>query len=93
MKKYKPLFTQYDENLRLSDLKNNAGMSDFTKGFRKERNKIMKPENKTAKLVYCEIGKKEDFVLFKFTTLSTDKYPKTHKTTATVPTRDFKLVS
>ncbi len=80
------------EELRLSDLAKNAGMSDFTLDFRKERNKIMKPENVTAKLIDCDVDSKNDHVTFIFLTPATEKYTPGHKFKKVVPAgSDFKI--
>lgn len=80
-KKYIPLFSvffkeNFSEEIRLSDLKNNIGVSDLTDRFRKERNKLMKAESTQAKLIEVEIDETAKNVTFIWLTIPTDKYPK-----------------
>jgi len=60
-----------DENLRFSDLMQSAGMSDFTKGFRKKRNALGKRENLVAKLKKLKVNRKKDYITFIFKTKPT----------------------
>lgn len=81
------------EEVFLSDLKK-FGMSALTQAFRKERNKLGKSENKTAKLINCMIVNKD--VMFNFLTESTfdnkEKFPKKYTQTKEVdPNSNFKL--
>lgn len=90
MKRYKPLI-RWSEELRFSDLKKSAGMSDFTKEKRKDRNKAGQLENKTAKLIDVQINKKEDWIKFLFVTIPTDIYPPDNISQNVDPISNFKL--
>jgi hypothetical protein len=89
MIRYEPLkkwiTLNLDEGLRLSDLSRGAGMSDFTKHFKRERNKIMGVESKIAELILAEYNREEDWVLFQFITPATRKYKKGYKYKALNP--------
>jgi len=51
----------------------NAGLSDFTSKWKKDRKKVMgADENKIAKLIQCEINKEKDYVDFFWLTESTE---------------------
>lgn len=74
MKRYKRKFKKFTEELRLSDLANNSGISDLTKNFRSIRNKRLGSESRSAKLVDVKINKDEDYIDFAFITVVTP-YP------------------
>jgi hypothetical protein len=57
---------QFSESLKLSDFKAHSGVSDFTKPFMKDRQKIKGAGNKSAKLSSVKINKKKDYVTFIF---------------------------
>lgn len=63
------------ENLRISDLKKHAGISDFTKPFMKDRQKIKGTGAKSAKIKSMKINRKADYITFTFTSIPT--YTKT----------------
>ncbi len=88
--KFKDLKDKLEEELRFSDLATSAGMSDFTKKFRKERNKLLAPENKLAVLSDVIINKKQGHVTFIFYTSPTyeDKMPTTNPKSKFKPTED-----
>lgn len=80
------------EFLTFPSLIKNAGMSGFTKNFKKERNKIMGRENHIARLVKCAVFKRKDVVEFYWHTPATDKYGKNHKFKSAIPS-DFGLIN
>lgn len=91
---YRPSFlteAELEEALTLDDLKRHAGLSDLTKKFRKRRNQVMGPENRTAKLIDVDIDKKNDTVTFSFLTEVTDDYDPGFDYKATEPKQNFKL--
>ena len=101
MKPYKPLLKEKHwitlnpqqkekllEDLRLSDLIKHAGMSDFTKRFRKIRNKLTKSESFTAKLKNIRVNKSKDYIIFTFKTKPT---PDGTLKGATDPTANFAI--
>jgi len=57
---------QFSESLKLSDFKAHSGVSDFTKPFMKDRQKIKGAGNKSAKLSSVKVNKKKDYVTFIF---------------------------
>lgn len=59
------------EDLRLSDLMQHSGMSDFTTRFRKARNKLVKGEANTAKLKSIKVNRNQDYIIFTFKTKPT----------------------
>jgi hypothetical protein len=94
MKPYHPIYKKkywikikLDEGLTFSDFKNHAGLSMFTKFFRKQRNEILKgSENKTAKIKQLVLSPKKDYVTFIFKTIPTKK-----PASKTDPNRNFSL--
>jgi len=73
MKPYKSLYKKkywinlrFDENLRLSDFQRHAGISNFTKKWKNERQKIKGGANVSARLVSLVVNTKKDYVTFKF---------------------------
>jgi hypothetical protein len=68
IKQYKPQFkeSQLEEDLRLSDLTKHAGVSDLTRIFMKDRQKIKGAGNISAKLVKMKVNKKKGWVTFVF---------------------------
>jgi len=78
------------EFLTLPALTKNAGISTFTKRFKKERNKIMGRENSIARLVKCVIYKKKGFVEFFWHVPATKKYGDKYKYKQAVP-NDFSM--
>jgi hypothetical protein len=89
-KRYIPLF----EEIRLSDLKGSAGMSDFTRSFRSERNQLMKgtSEAQNAKLVDSKINISQDHVTFIFKTARTPKYGDENEIAPITTGSNFKIV-
>lgn len=75
------------EELRMVDLMKHAGISNFTKFWRRERNKLKGAESNQAKLVQVRINKKYGYVDFIFLTAGTY----TNDVTETLPKRDFAL--
>jgi hypothetical protein len=71
----------FDESLKISDLKAHAGISDFTKYWKNERQRLKGTANKSAKLLEVEINKEEDWVEFRFSSEPTYKFD----TQVTVP--------
>lgn len=69
--RYKKFFT---EELRLSDLMKSASMSDFTKKFNKETNKLMGNPTNHSKLVQMKVNENEDSITFFWVTERTPKY-------------------
>jgi hypothetical protein len=78
------------EFLTLPALTKNAGMSDFTKKFKKERNKIMGRENSIAKLVKCSVFRKKGYIEFFWKVPATDKYGDVYQFKQALPA-DFSL--
>lgn len=64
-------FQKLEEEIRFSDLAKSAGMSAFTKDWRKDRNSVRGTENTTAKLRDCVISKGKGWVTWKFHTVPT----------------------
>lgn len=62
------------EFVTFNDLKNSDVIAPSTFSFRKERNKIMGTENRTAKLIDCFIDEALGSITFAFLTEVTDKY-------------------
>lgn len=62
------------EDLRLSDLTKNAGLSKFSKKFSKETNKLMGNPTNHTKLVQMKVNKVKDYITFIFLTERTPKY-------------------
>jgi len=56
----------------LETLKAKDSISDFTMKFRKDRNKIMGAENKTAKLLDCFLNEPDDSITFVWKTPATE---------------------
>ena len=81
---------QLHENLRLSDLTKNMGLSDFSKPFAKETNKLMGNAPSHSKLVQTKINKEKDYVTFMWVTARTPKYPNNQKMQAVDP-ENFEL--
>jgi hypothetical protein len=54
------------EDLRLSDLTKNAGLSKFSKKFSKETNKLMGNPTNHTKLVQMKVNKVKDYITFIF---------------------------
>lgn len=67
-------FVELEEGLRLSDLTKSAGLSDFSKPFAKETNKLMGPATKHSRLIQAKINKGKDYVTFIWLTERTPKY-------------------
>ena len=55
-----------EENLRISDLKKHAGISNFTKPFMKDRQKIKGTGNKSVKLIKMKVNRRKDYITFVF---------------------------
>jgi hypothetical protein len=66
---------QLEENLRLSDLKKHAGISNFTKPFMKDRQRIKGTGARSAKIKSIKVNRKKDYITFTFTSEPT--YTKT----------------
>lgn len=85
--KKKWLFIKLDEDLRLSDFKQHSGLSDFTKKWKNDRQKIKGAGNISAKLVKLIVNKKKDYVTFVF--FSTPTYSFTASTVK--PKKNMKI--
>lgn len=84
---------KFDEWLTFKNLNSPDAISGLTKSYRDLRNKLVKPENFTAKLTDCQYNKDEDNVTFTFTTTATiPQYPKNHEFDKTNPDKDFELI-
>lgn len=64
MKRYNSIIERLYEDIRLSDLKGHAGISNLTQPFMKDRRKL-KGQN-TASLIDCIINKQENWIEFQF---------------------------
>jgi len=62
------------EFLQLADLMKSQGMSDFTRPYRSERNRVTGIESNVAKLVDLELNQEDNSITFKWLTEPTDKY-------------------
>lgn len=81
-----------NEFLSLADLKNPEAVSDFTKNTRKQRNRAVGTENRTAKLIDLTIDTVEDHVTFIFLTEVTEPiYKPGHEFGEVDPNSDFKI--
>ena len=100
MKRYKKFFTEkwitiklkeyLGEELRLSDLMKSASMSDFTRNFNKETNKLMGNPTNHSKLVQMKVNENDDYITFYWVTERTPKY-KDNFNTQVVNPDDFSL--
>lgn len=87
MKRYKPIYKLWVNvpkgmlnEITLSDLNRNQGISDFTKVFKKERNKIMGSETKNSKFIEVKFNKDEDYIdCYWLITPTEKKYPPNYK--------------
>ena len=66
----------FSENIRFSDLMNMASLSDFTRDYNKETNKLMGNPTNHTKLRGMKINKEEGYVTFVWKTKRTPKYKK-----------------
>jgi len=83
----------FNEWLTFQNLNTPDAISGLTKSYRDLRNKLVKPENFTAKLTDCQYDKLHDWVTFDFTTTVTvPQYPKNHDFMKTDPSKGFELV-
>ena len=83
----------FNEWLTFQNLNSPDAISNLTKGYRDLRNKLVKPENFTAKLTDCRYDKEHDWVTFEFVTTATvPQYPKNHDFMKTDSSKDFELV-
>jgi len=71
----------FGENLNINDLKKHKGVSDFTRKFLKQRQKIKGAGNKSAKLVEMRVNFKVGYVSFIFLSEPTN----TFNTKVTIP--------
>jgi len=76
---------QLHENLRLSDLTKNAGISLFTGKFKKERDKLMGAASSYIKLIQGKVNKEKDYITFTFLTERTPKYKDNFNTKSVDP--------
>ena len=95
MKRYKSIrdkknciTIKLDEELRLSDFKKHAGLSDFTKKWKNIRLKKKGAANISARLVRMKVNKKKDYVTFIF--YSAPTYTLTGKVTNPGKSMQFK---
>ena len=83
----------FNEWLTFQNLNSPDAISNLTKGYRDLRNKLVKPENFTAKLVDCNYDQEHDWVTFNFiTTATVPQYPKNHDFMKTDSSKNFELV-
>jgi hypothetical protein len=92
MKRYKSIKHNWttiklDEELRLSDFKKHAGISDFTKKWKNIRLKKKGAANVSARLIKMKVNKKKDYITFIF--YSAPTYTLTGKVTN--PNNDMKF--
>lgn len=80
-----------EEGITLYDLTKNAGLSDFTSYYAKERARIMGKENSKSKLIDCKVNKEENYVEFYFLSEATEKYEASYKYKEVDPFNNFKL--
>jgi len=100
MKRYKQLFNEdhnhwidikfsdiekLEEELRISDLMKNAGMSQFTQKFAKETNKLMGTASQRARLVQMKVNLNKDYITFIWLTERTPKYKDNFNTNVVIP--------
>lgn len=68
MKRYKSKYIEkFSEELRLSDLKKHAGLSNFTDKWRKDRQKIKGQGSRSAKIKSMKVNRPKDYITFVFT--------------------------
>lgn len=68
MKRYSPQYIEkFSEELRLSDLKKHAGLSNFTDKWRKDRQKIKGQGSRSAKIKSIKVNRPKDYITFVFT--------------------------
>ena len=80
------------EWLTFQNLNTKDAISPLTANARALRNKLVKPENFTAKLTNCEYDKEHDWVTFEFVTTATlPEYNKNYQFKKTLHTKDFEL--
>jgi len=65
---------ELQENLRLSDLTKNVGLSDFSAKFAKARRKKKGAGNKSAKLIEMRVNRKKGYITFIFLQEPTDLF-------------------
>jgi len=83
----------FDEWLTFQNLNSPDAISGLTKSYRDLRNKLVRPENFTAKLSACQYDKTEDHVTFTFVTTATvPQYPKNYQFDKTDAANKFQLV-
>jgi hypothetical protein len=82
---------KFSENLRFSDLMKKVSMSDFTKDYNKETNKLMGPPTTHTKLKSMRVSKNKDYIIFVWKTKRTPKYNKNQKMMVVDPKNDFKM--
>lgn len=81
------------EWLTFQNLNTKDAISQITTNSRNLRNKLVKPENFTAKLTGCEYNKTKDWVTFEFTTTATiPEYPKGYEFSKTDSSKNFELI-
>ena len=82
-----------NEWLTFANLNSPDAMSALTTDYRKLRNKLVKPENFTAKLTDCKYEKEHDWVTFDFVTTATiPQYPQDYEFSKTDPNKKFELI-
>ena len=60
------------KEITLSDLANEDVISDFTKVWRQDKNRVKGAENRTAKLIDCVIDQANNYITFQFLTEATE---------------------
>lgn len=85
MNRYKSIFKKYKrykekypfwEELRLSDLNKNQGLSNFTKPFRKQTSKLLGKSTNVVKLIDAKLDINNDWITYFFLTEFTPHYKK-----------------
>jgi len=85
--------SKFSENLRFTDLMKKVSMSDFTKKFSKETNKLMGAPTTHTKLKSMRVNKNKDYIIFVWKTKRTPKYDKKAPMKVVDPKDDFTLKS
>ncbi len=76
---------RFNENLRISDLTKNQGVSNITKKYKKIRSGEIGAESRNVKLIDTEVNKKLNYVKFIFLTEVTPVYGDYHDYEETEP--------
>lgn len=79
------------EFVRMSDLMDKSGLSDFTRPFEQERQRIMGGANKNTKLIQVDFDDEYN-PIFSWLADATDKYGEDHKYKEVDPENGFKII-